>query len=260
MTDLPADARDRIDAARRAAEEELERDIKPLELTTDYLECLPAFVKFFRAIVRSEGAELRTNAADRERLDADLEALLARCVEEIMPDAGLDAARASDASATPPNVMRDNATRTLWEVGADGVLRLATDPAYREQGLWEHFAPAGVKFFVSRSLFKEANAAVRAALELAGRDEKTYCMEQYGLTRSTPLDLLEHIHRELPSWEDVAGQISVASGIKVSRSLLFAWRRAQMGKDPGKPVNAAKAQKIADGIRRVAGELKILPA
>jgi hypothetical protein len=248
------------DAERRAAESKLENDLEPLQKTENALECAPTFAEFARALFRADAGKLLKNAATWERFDTGMEALLARTIEAIMPDASLDIVRASGVDATPPNVVRDNATGTLWEVSADAVMRLAIDPAYAAHGYWERLAPPGVRFFVRRSLYPVTNAAIRDALESALRAEKTYWIGRYFLTRSTALDLLEHIHRQLPSWEEVARRISVASGIKVSRSLLFAWRRAQMGKDPGKPVNAAKAQKIADGIQRVAGKLKILPS
>jgi hypothetical protein len=257
MADLPADAKERIAAARRAAERKLKRDLKPLEGTLNLLACVPTFVKFACALFDAEAAELRTTAA------ADLEALLVRIIEGIMPDASLDAQRAHGADPLALSVELEVVTKTLLvqEKGADGVWRLASDdPAYGQHGDWESFAPEGVRFRVRRNLYPEANAAVRAALESALRSRKTYWVGQYALTRSTPLDLLNHIHRQLSNWEEVARRISVASGIKVSRSVLFAWRRAQIGKDPGKPVNAAKAQKIADGIRQVAVELKILSA
>ena len=248
------------DTERRATERKLERDLEPLQGTENPLECAPAFAEFARALFRADAGKLLKNAATWERFDTDMEALLARTIEEIMPDASLDISRAPGAGATPPNIVRDNVTGTLWEVGADGVLRLATDPTYAAHGDWERLAPPGVRFFVRRSLYPVTNAAIRDALECALRAEKTYWMGRYILTRSTPLDLLDHIHRQLSSWEEAARRISVASGIKVSRSALFAWRRAQMGKDPGKPVKAATAQKIADGIRRVAVEPKILPS
>jgi DNA-binding XRE family transcriptional regulator len=188
MADLPADAKERIAAARRAAERKLKRDLKPLENTEDVLACAPVFAKFLRALFRSEAKErltnaeangLLTNAGDEERFDAQLEALLARTIEEGMSEATLAAQRASGADTRAPNVRLDVATKTLWEVGADGVERLASDPAYSEHNLWELLMPPGVKYRVRSSLFPKTNAAVQAKLESELRKEKTYGMGQF---------------------------------------------------------------------------------
>jgi hypothetical protein len=179
------DAHERIDAARRAAESELERDLTPLGQTEDTLACAPAFAKFARALYGAEAQELIAHAATVERCSVALEALAAHIVEAIMPDAGLDIVRASSANdAQPPNVIRDVVTGTLWERGS-----VARDAAYGERGDWERFAPLGVKFFVRRSLYPEANAAVRAALESALLAEQTYWTGQFRLRAESSLSL-----------------------------------------------------------------------
>ena len=104
-----SNAHERLDAARRAAEDELKRDNKPLENSEDVLECVPAFAKFARALFRSvkdkllaaidwEAAWLAGEAASTERFDAVLEALLAHTIEEGLSEATLAAQRASGAA------------------------------------------------------------------------------------------------------------------------------------------------------------------
>jgi hypothetical protein len=93
-----------------------------------------------------------------------------------------------------------------------------------------------------------------AALEIApGVNMPT--AEVHASTSPTPLDLLDRIHRQL-SWNEVADRIRV-DGIAVDRSTLLAWRDTQMGKLPKRRVSSRMAQKIADGLRYVAIELKI---
>jgi hypothetical protein len=182
MADLPAGAIEQMDAAREAAEVKLKRALDPLQESENPLDCAPVFAEeWARPLFRAAAAKLLTNAGAAERFSAQLDVLIAHIVETIMPDAGLDIARAfGTEDARPPNLIRDIATGTLWERSADGVVeRLASDPAYDEHGVWEHFAPPGVKFFVRRSLFPEANAAARAVLESALRAEKTYWMERF---------------------------------------------------------------------------------
>ena len=183
-------AREQMNAARRAAERKLERALKPLEQTEDVLACVAAFAKFLRALFRSvkdkllaaidwEAAWLAGEAASTERFDAVLEALLAHTIEEGLSEATLAAQRASGAETRAPNIELDVATDTLWEVGADGVRRLASDSAYSEHNLWELLMPAGVKYRVRSSLFPKTNAAVRAKVESELRKEKTYGMGQF---------------------------------------------------------------------------------
>lgn len=260
MTDLPAGAAERMRAVRRAAEEKLKCDLDPLRMTMDVFGCIPAFAEFARAIFRGEAEELLAIAARAESFEAGLEALAARIVEEIMPDAGLAIARASGRAGALPQYERDMATGTLWEVDADGARRPASDPAYGEHGDWERHAPLGVKFRVRGSLYPGINAAVRAALASTLRSEKTYWTGRYALTRSNLLDLLDHIHRQLFDWDETARRIGAAGSFHLARSTLLAWRDAQIGKHVRRPVKAARAQLIADSVQRVAIELNILPA
>jgi hypothetical protein len=74
---------------------------------------------------------------------------------------------------------------------------------------------------------------------------------------SPTLDLLNRIHQQ-SSWNEVADRVLV-DGVPVDRSTLLAWRDTQMGKLPKRRVSSRMAQKIADGFRHVAIELKILP-
>ena len=119
-----SNAHERLDAARRAAEDELKRDNKPLENSEDVLECVPAFAKFARALFRSvkdkllaaidwEAAWLAGEAASTERFDAVLEALLAHTIEEGLSEATLAAQRASGAAgASSPTPRPQVALRT----------------------------------------------------------------------------------------------------------------------------------------------------
>jgi hypothetical protein len=188
MSDLPAGATERIAAARRAAEANLKSALAPLQKTQNPLECATVFAEeLARPLFGREADELLASidcaaalsagsGATAKRFDAQLEALLARVVETIMPDASLDAQR-TDETATGLAVVND--TGTLWERGADGVLRLATDPAYGHHGDWEEFAPRGVKFCVRRNPYPGTNTAVRNVLESALRAEKTYWMGRF---------------------------------------------------------------------------------
>jgi hypothetical protein len=200
MVDPRADARERMDAARRAAEEKLKRALKPLEKTTDYLRCIPAFVEFACALFDAKARELLRNATDRRRFEAELEALAARIMRTILPDASLAAQRTGRAAiACSCRCLRDSrvkrittyvaewvvggpehvweyATGAEWEEDADGERRPATDPAYGMHGMWERFAPTGVKFCLRFPTEKEK---VRRALQSALRRAKTYWMGRF---------------------------------------------------------------------------------
>jgi hypothetical protein len=213
MANLPAEAVERMDVAREAAEREFERDLKPLEKTENPLECIPAFAKFSVALFHSGTARLLASldgpaalragvAVAAERFDARLEELIASIVEKIRSDAGLALSRppgenyqspvcvccsryrrirristyVAEWVIGAPGHVYEIATGEEWEEDADGRQRPVTDPAYAKHNLWEYFGPPGVQFSLRSP---STNAKISRALESALRRAKPYGMERF---------------------------------------------------------------------------------
>jgi hypothetical protein len=279
MVDLPAAAVQRIDVAREAAEKKLERALAPFKKSEEVLGCAPAFAKFLRALFRAEAREREKIAVSAESLDADLEDLLKRTIENGMPDEGLEAGRAPGDDKATLLAERNVTTGTLRvrEKGPEGVREASGDPAYRQHGDWELLMPLGVRFRVRKSFYPETNAAVREVCKAELREEKNYWMHRFR-ARQQRLALADQLAEttpppgpsaiETPLNAGAAEPASPVPASKVNRSGAGEPRRKQAKRplrkkirtrDDTLPVNGAELKRKRDlaGLTQVQLALRV---
>lgn len=82
---LPLEALGRIAIARIRAEEELKRELEPLEATTDWRDLQAPYSKFVLALFRAEAKELVRIIGSERDLHRALAIVADRIVDEVLP-------------------------------------------------------------------------------------------------------------------------------------------------------------------------------